>query len=152
MVRRGHGGCRNFPWVLAITPPYADLAARPAFDARLRDELTGLGVLADGRVAASVARWVTATCRARRWLELRFVSGPGRLLRGFVSRLEGGVVVAFRSGGLVTFTELEVDHPQALVPVVTAGCRTDRPHASTSSSSPRGSGPEPTRGCAAGPR
>ena len=114
-------GAGNFPWVLALTPPYADLAERPAFDARMRDELTGLGVLVDGSVSTPVARWVTATCRARRWLELRFVSGPGRLLRGLVSRFEGSVVVAFRSGGLVTFTELEADDPQALVPVVTAG-------------------------------
>jgi hypothetical protein len=30
-------------------------------------------------------------------------------------------VVALRSGGLVTFTALDVDHPQALVPILTAG-------------------------------
>lgn len=114
-------GAGNFPWVLALTPPYADPAARHVFDARMRDELTGLGILTDGRVDASVTRWITTTCRARRWLELRFVSGAGNLLRGLVSRRDGRVVVALRSGPLVTFTELDVDHPEGLVPVLTAG-------------------------------
>jgi hypothetical protein len=73
------------------------------------------------QVDPAVAQWITTTCRARRWLELRFVSGSGRMLRGLVSRREGRTVVALRNGGLVTFTELAIDHPESLVPVLTAG-------------------------------
>lgn len=112
----------SFPWVLAITAPYSDAAARAGVEARLAAELTALGVLDDsGSVDPAVRQWVVSTCRPRRWLELRFVSGRGRMLRGQVGHTDERTVVALRSGGLVTFTELDVDHPQALVPVLTAG-------------------------------
>jgi hypothetical protein len=119
-------GAGTFPWVLAITPPYADTAARAPFEARQRAALLGMGVMADDhRVDPAVAQWITTTCQARRWLELRFVSGAGRMLRGLVARQgrhpDGKTTVALRNGGLVTFTELAIDHPEALVPVVTAG-------------------------------
>ncbi|MCT7658773.1 ESX secretion-associated protein EspG [Mycobacterium deserti] len=115
-------GVGNFPWVLAITPPYSDLAHRAGVEARLSLELTDLGVMtAGGIIDPGVRQWITMTCRPRRWLELRFVSGAGDMLRGQVSRRDDRTVVALRSGGLVTFTALDVDHPQALVPVLTAG-------------------------------
>lgn len=115
-------GAGGFPWVLAITPPYSDHAHRAAVESRLPAELSDLGVMTeDGIVNPAVRQWVTTTCRARRWLELRFVSGPGNMLRGHVGRHEDHTVVALRSGGLVTFTALDVDHPQALVPILTAG-------------------------------
>jgi hypothetical protein len=115
-------GVGAMPWVLAITPPYADSAAKAPFEARQRSALTDLSVMADdGRVDPAVAQWITTTCRARRWLELRFVSGEGRMLRGVVARRDHHTVVALRNGGLVTFTELAIDHPEALVPVLTAG-------------------------------
>jgi hypothetical protein len=114
-------GAGGFPWVLAITPPYADPSERAAFDARRGAELSELGVLTVEGVIPPVARWVTTTCRARRWLELRFVSRGGDLLRGLVARRDGRTVVVLRNGHLVTFTELDIDHPQALVPVLTAG-------------------------------
>lgn len=116
--------CRagSFPWVLAITPPYSDVAQRAAFEAARAAELKHMGVMAaDGTIDSSVRQWVTTTCRARRWLELRFVGGSGNLLRGIVARRDEHVVAAFRGGGLVTFTALEIDHPQAFVPIVTAG-------------------------------
>ena len=111
----------SFPWVLAITPPYSDTAARAGVEARLTAELEELGVMVAGTVTPAVREWMTTTCRARRWLELRFVSGRGRMLRGLVARSLDCTVVALRSGGLVTFTSLDVDHPQALVPILTAG-------------------------------
>ena len=120
-------GAGSLPWVLAITPPYDEPSARVAFEAEKRVELLRMGVLAEGdavepgAVDPLVARCVTATCRARRWLELRFVAGSGAMLRGQVARRDGGVVVALRSGQLVTFTEMDVEHPHALVPVLTAG-------------------------------
>lgn len=118
-------GAGSFPWVLAITPPYGDAADRAGVEARLAAELTGLGVMADAAVTPAVRQWITTTCRPRRWLELRFVSGTGRMLRGLVARVDdrpdSSTVVALRSGGLVTFTSLDVDHPQALVPILTAG-------------------------------
>lgn len=114
-------GAGSFPWALAITPPYADPSERRTFDARRRAELTELGVLSDDAVIPPVARWVTTVCRARRWLELRFVSARGDMLRGLVARRDDRIVVALRNGHLVTFTQLDVAHPQALVPVLTAG-------------------------------
>jgi hypothetical protein len=112
----------SFPWVLAITPPYSDTALRAGVEARLSAELTEMGVMTDEGVITPVVRqWITATCRARRWLELRFVSRSDRMLRGFVAHGDASTVVALRSGVLVTFTELDVDHPEALVPVLTAG-------------------------------
>jgi hypothetical protein len=114
-------GAGSFPWVLAITPPYADPAERAGFEAGRRAELSELGVLVGDGVIPPVARWVTTACRARRWLELRFVSARGDVLRGLVARRDGSTVVALRNGQLVTFTELDVDHPEALVPVLTAG-------------------------------
>lgn len=111
----------SFPWVLAITPPYSDAATRVGVDARLAGELAELGVVVDGIVTPAVRQWITTTCRARRWLELRFVSGAGRMLRGLVARTADHTVVVLRGGGLVTFTQLDVDDPLALVPILTAG-------------------------------
>lgn len=115
-------GAGSYPWVLAITPPYSDHAERAAFESRLTAELVDLRVMtADGTVEPHVRRWVTTTCRARRWLELRFVRGAGNMLRGHVARRDDHTVVALRGGGLVTLSALQVDHPQALVPILTAG-------------------------------
>ncbi|OBK74614.1 ESX secretion-associated protein EspG [Mycobacterium sp. 1164985.4] len=115
-------GVGNYPWVLAITPPYTEHAERAAFESRMSAELVELGVMAaDGTVEPHVRQWVTTTCRARRWLELRFVRGSGSMLRGHVARRDDHTVVALRGGGLVTLSELQVDHPQALVPILTAG-------------------------------
>lgn len=115
-------GAGSFPWVLAITPPYSDHAQRAAVESRLSAELVELGVMTeDGVVNPAVRQWVTTTCRARRWLELRFVRGAGSMLRGHVGRRDEHTTVALRSGGLVTLTALDVDHPQALVPILTAG-------------------------------
>jgi hypothetical protein len=118
-------GAGSFPWVLAITPPYSDHAQRTTFAARLSAELAALGVMTeDGAIDPGVRQWVTTTCRARRWLELRFVSGSGNMLRGQVARRIEQTdehTVALRSGGLITLTALTIDHPHALVPVLTAG-------------------------------
>ncbi|WP_006241690.1 ESX secretion-associated protein EspG [Mycolicibacterium tusciae] len=115
----------SFPWVLAITPPFSDHAQRAAVAARLSAELVGLGVMTeDGIIDPGVRQWVAATCWARRWLELRFVRGSGNMLRGQVARRDLHTdehTVALRSGGLITFTTLDIDHPQTLAPVLTAG-------------------------------
>ena len=118
-------GAGGFPWVLAITPACSDHAQRAAVAARLSAELVELGVMTeDGVIDPGVRQWVTTTCRPRRWLELRFVSGSGNMLRGHVARRVEQTdqhTVALRSGGLITLTALDIDHPQALVPVLTAG-------------------------------
>ncbi|ULE34405.1 ESX secretion-associated protein EspG [Mycobacterium sp. IDR2000157661] len=124
-------GAGGFPWVLAITPPYSEHAQRSAFESRMSCELAELGVLTgDGVVTPAVREWVTTTCRARRWLELRFISAVGDMLRGHVARRDertvvagrdNPTIVALRSGGLVTLTSLDVVHPAALVPILTAG-------------------------------
>ncbi|WP_029106088.1 ESX secretion-associated protein EspG [Mycobacterium sp. URHD0025] len=115
-------GAGAYPWVLAITPPYSDPAQRSGFVAEQTAELTRMGVLdASGGVNPQVAQWVRLACRATQWLDLRFVSGPGDLLRGIVARQDGRTVVVLRNAQLVTFTEMDIHHPHALVPVLTAG-------------------------------
>lgn len=125
-------GSGSFPWLLAITPPYSDSAAADGFAADRVAELTELGVLSGGgAVNPAVAQWIRVCCRARQWLEIRVVSAEGNMLRGVVGRRgersDGKVaqgertVVALRSAGLVTFTEMDIAHPHDLVPVLTAG-------------------------------
>ncbi|MDH6198531.1 hypothetical protein M2272_005190 [Mycobacterium frederiksbergense] len=122
-------GAGTFPWVLAITPPYSEPAQRSGFVAAQTAELTGMGVLdAGGGVNPRVAQWIRLTCRPTQWLDLRFVSGPGDLLRGIVvQHSEGRTVVVLRNAQLVTFTELDISHPHALVPVLTAGLSQCKP-------------------------
>lgn len=121
-------GAGSFPWVLAITPPYSDLSQRSQFEAERTAELTALGVMdADGTINSVVAQWVRVTTRAEQWLDLRFVSGPGDLLRGVIARREGRTVVVLRNAHLVTFTEMAIDHPHALVPVLAVGLSGRRP-------------------------
>ncbi|ORA32637.1 ESX secretion-associated protein EspG [Mycobacterium aquaticum] len=121
-------GAGAYPWVLAITPPYSDPAQRAAFVAERTAELTRMGVLSvGGEIRTEVAEWVRLACRPVQWLELRFVSGPGDLLRGIVARRDGRSVVVLRNAQLVTFTELDISHPHALVPVLTAGLSHRKP-------------------------
>ena len=115
-------GAGSLPWVLAITPPYSEPSSGPAFEATQTEELSRIGVMtADRTVDPAVAQWIRLVCRATQWLELRFVAGAGRMLRGIVARGGGRTVVALRTAELVTFTEMDIDHPHALVPVLTAG-------------------------------
>jgi hypothetical protein len=115
-------GAGTFPWVLAITQPYAEHAERTTFGAAQTDKLTRLGLMsAEGSVDSAVAQWIGVTCRPTQWLEMRFVGGRGEVLRGVVSRAGGSTVVALRNAGLVTFTAMDIDHPHALVPVLSAG-------------------------------
>ena len=100
-------GAGNFPWVLALTPPSPD-------DGRRAE-------LAADDVDPAVARWIRLVCHPARWLELRFVTSSGDLLRGLVARRGEQTVVALRNAHLVTFTELDVGDPDALVPIVVAG-------------------------------
>lgn len=115
-------GAGSLPWVLAITPPYSEPSSRPAFEEAQTEKLSRIGVMtADRTVDPALAQWIRLVCRATQWLELRFVAGTGRMLRGIVARGGGQTVVALRTAELVTFTEMDVDHPHALVPVLTAG-------------------------------
>ncbi|MGV9798709.1 ESX secretion-associated protein EspG [Mycobacterium sp. NPDC003449] len=122
-------GAGAFPWVLAITPAYSEPAQRSGFAAEQTADLTRMGVLGPGgEVNSQVAQWIRLVCRASQWLDLRFVSGPGDLLRGIVARAaDGRTVVALRNAQLVTLTEMDVGHPHALVPVLTAGLSQRRP-------------------------
>src|SRR5690348_11529542 len=80
-------GAGSFPWVLAITPPEPDRAH-------------GSGSAAD--VDPAVARWIRLVCHPSQWLELRFVTPSGDLLRGLIARRAGQTVVALRNAHLVT--------------------------------------------------
>ncbi|QZT60725.1 ESX secretion-associated protein EspG [Mycolicibacterium austroafricanum] len=115
-------GAGTFPWVLAITPPYSDHSQRAQFESEQAERLTRMGVMdADRAVDDAVARWIRLVCRPTQWLELRFVGARGAMLRGIIARDASRTVVALRSGGLITLTEMQIDHPQALVPVLTVG-------------------------------
>lgn len=108
--------------MLAITQPYGEPSARDGFEGDQVDALTRMGVLtADGVVNPAVAQWIRTACRPRRWLELRWVSGTGAMLRGLLARRAETTVAALRSEHLVTCTELAVGYPEALVPVLVAG-------------------------------
>lgn len=126
-------GAGAFPWVLAITPPFSDPARRSDFVAERGLELTRMGVLdAAGTVDPTVARWIRHVCRPTRWLDLRFVSDGGDLLRGIVARGTGSddvgaTVVALRNASLVTFTALDISHQRALLPALTAGLASRKP-------------------------
>ena len=115
-------GAGSLPWVLAVTPPYSEPSSRAAFESAQSEKLSRIGVMtADRTVDPAVAQWIRLVCRATQWLELRFVAGAGRMLRGIVARSGARTVVALRTAELVTFTEMDIDHPHALVPVLTAG-------------------------------
>lgn len=117
-------GAGTFPWVLAITQPYRDASECAAFGARQTSELNRLGVMTNGEINPAVRQWIRTVCYADRWLELRYVgsaASSGDLLRGIVARRDGQTVVALRNAQLVTFTEVDVEDPHTLVPVVTAG-------------------------------
>jgi hypothetical protein len=115
-------GAGTLPWVLAITPPYSEPSERTRFEAAQIEHLSRMGLMtADRKVDPAVAQWIRLVCRATQWLELRFVGAGGRMLRGVVARRDGRTVVALRTAELVTFTAMNIDHPEALVPVLSAG-------------------------------
>jgi hypothetical protein len=126
-------GAGSFPWVLAITTPYRDVAERDMFFREQKNELTRMGLMSpDGVVNPAVADWIKVVCFPDQWLDLRYVgsgaaSGPGELLRGVVARRagttgkSGKTIVALRSAQLVTFTAMTIDDARALVPVLGVG-------------------------------
>jgi hypothetical protein len=120
-------GAGTFPWVLAITTPYADAAERGAFLATQNAELTRMGMVsADGVINAAVADWIRVVCFPERWLDLRYVgsaaaSGGDDLLRGIVARRGDKTVVALRNAQLVTFTAMDIHDARALVPILGVG-------------------------------
>lgn len=111
----------TFPWVLAVTPPYRDGREWDAFAADQRAALTSLGIVAEGEINPTVRQWITTTCRPQRWLELRYLSSAGDMLRGIVARRAGQNVVALRHGKLITLSAVDILTPGALAAVVTAG-------------------------------
>jgi hypothetical protein len=120
-------GAGTFPWVLAITTPYAVAAERGAFLATQNAELTRLGMVsADGVVNAALADWIRVVCFPDRWLDLRYVgsaaaAGGDDLLRGIIARRGGKTVVALRNAQLVTFTAMDIHDARALVPILGVG-------------------------------
>jgi EspG family len=123
-------GAGTFPWVLAITAPYADAAERGAFVGRQTAELTRMGMMSAGAtVNPVVADWIRVVCFPERWLDLRYVgsgdpSDADQLLRGIIARRGGETpktIVALRNAQLVTFTAMDIDDARALVPVLGVG-------------------------------
>lgn len=113
-------GAGTLPWVLAITGPQDRLDPE-----RLREELTGMGVLSSrGVVHPAVGRWIRTVCAPQEWLELRYVrDGGAGVLRGLIARRADQIVVALRSGPLVTLSALHLGDAAFLAPAVTAPLR-----------------------------
>lgn len=124
-------GAGTFPWVLAITPPYAENAHRAGVEATQVDSLTRSNVMyPDGEIEANVAEWIRVVCYCDQWLDLRFAGPtPSQLMRGIVARRGTQTVVALRNNHLVTFTSMTVDHPEALVPILVSGLAQRHPGA-----------------------
>jgi hypothetical protein len=126
-------GAGTFPWVLAITAPYTDVAERGVFVDRQTAELTRMGMMsAGGTVNSRVADWIRVVCFPDRWLDLRYVgsaqvSGADDVLRGIIAwrsdKAGGKALVALRNAQLVTFTAMDIDDARALVPVLGVGLR-----------------------------
>ena len=120
-------GAGTFPWVLAITTPYADATERGAFIATQHAELARMGMLSgDGVINAAVAEWIRVVCFPERWLDLRYVgsaaaAGGDDLLRGIIARRGNKTVVALRNAQLVTFTAMDIHDARALVPILGVG-------------------------------
>jgi hypothetical protein len=159
-------GAGSFPWVLAITAPYRDVAQRSAFFERERAELTRMGLWEpdgskDGGVNPAIADWIRVVCFPDRWLDLRYLgpvaaTGAGELLRGVVAQRAGSIggtgktpktVVALLSAQLITFTAIDIDDPRALVPVLGVGLAQRPPASFDEFSSRRASEHGPTSGC-----
>jgi hypothetical protein len=123
-------GAGNFPWVLAITPPYCDATQREAFLTHQKADLIRMGLLSDdsdnGVINPAVADWIKVVCFPDRWLDLRYlgpasVTTASELLRGIVAQRATKTVVALRSAQLITFTAMDIDDPRTLVPVLSVG-------------------------------
>ncbi|ODR09888.1 secretion protein [Mycolicibacillus koreensis] len=120
----------SYPWKLAITAPYTDPAAYTDFRERCTAELVEQGIIDDYEVVVpAVAASVRAICQARQWLEWLTVVDEDQVMRGVLVRDgdSGAAVVALRYAQMVTFTPMQLDSSEALVPVVTVGLDDQQP-------------------------
>jgi hypothetical protein len=115
-------GAGLYPWVLAVTCPYAAEAQRAEFDAAQRPAAVAKGYVGGGQtVDHRVAGWIKTVCYPRQGLDLRLF-GQQDTLRGHIARSGSGeIVAAFRHAQMMTFTELDVFDFPGLVPTVVAG-------------------------------
>lgn len=122
-----HLAAGTFPWKLAITAPYLDPTEREDFSAKTLAELTESGVIdSSGNVKPSAAHSIRTICQAPQWLEWLTVVDADQILRGVLARAsDSAAVVALRYAQMITFTPLQLTHSEAVVPIVTAGLRTD---------------------------
>ena len=118
----------SYPWMLAITAPYADPGEQAGFNQRCLAELAEAGIVdAHGQVKPSVAHAVKTVCQPRQWLEWLTIIDPQQILRGVLARSSPpDAVVALRYAQMVTFTPLQLTHSEAIVPIVTAGLPPDQ--------------------------
>ena len=104
----------------------ADRAGRGSFPGSwpsLRPRTAGHGRVARPSRPA-VTNWLRVVCHPQQWFELRYVrTGSARpdLLRGIIARRDGRTVVALRNAQLLTLTEMRVEDPLDLAPILTAG-------------------------------
>ncbi|OFJ54189.1 ESX secretion-associated protein EspG [Mycolicibacterium grossiae] len=124
-------GAGMYPWKLAITGPYVDPDDREPFNTRSLAELTEAGVIDDeGRVKLSVAEAIRTVCQPRQWLEWYTIISADQMLRAVLARTNPpNAVVALRYAQMVTFTPLQLDHSESIVPIITAGLPDDEPPA-----------------------
>jgi hypothetical protein len=114
----------SYPWMLAITAPYADPGERAAFNKQQLEELSDAGVIdANGQVKPSVIQAIKTVCQPQQWLEWLTIIDPEQILRGVLARSSptADAVVALRYAQMVAFTPLQLTHSEAIVPIITAG-------------------------------
>lgn len=117
-------GAGTYPWKLAITPGYYDLADRDDFDQRCRAELVDQRVIDDhGNIHAGVAAAVRTLCRSHQWLEWLTIIDEQQIMRGVLARgpKAPNTVVALRNAQMVTITAMDVAYTEAIVPIITVG-------------------------------
>lgn len=117
----------SYPWMLAITAPYADPGERGPFNQQCLDELRDARVVEpNGQVKSSVAQAIRTVCQPRQWLEWRTIIDPEQILRAVLARTSPPDAVAvLRYAQMVTFTPLQLTDSEAIVPIITAGLPPD---------------------------
>lgn len=117
----------SYPWSLAITAPYADLGDKEGFEEACRAELTEARILDDeGNVQPAIAAAIKTACQPRQWLQWLTIIDTDRILRGVLAcTTPPEAVVVLRYAQMVTFTPLQLNGSESLVPIVTAGLPDD---------------------------
>lgn len=114
----------TFPWVLAITTPYAYPHEKEPFDQQCAQDLHALEVIdPHGNIHPAAQHAIRTTCHSSRRYEWRTIIDKDQILRGVLAHNgdPSHCIAALRYAQMITFTPLEITHSEALVPILTTG-------------------------------